>query len=261
MILVLVLIAIVIYLVAQNDRGKTVRHIKYGKREHKNNCIVLIVSAVLFLPFAVCFLLSFFSDFDALRISAFLSVLISISFCSGLLLVVACIKSIESFIYLKQLEQNGYIIPESRKDYDGSLNNLPRVDEKAADDITIKDNATGRDKSALVLSLVSGVVTVAFVFRSVFFIKKWSFIGTELAFDIVCMSVCVLFFLITSVVFFIQSSNEKYKHPVVCDDSRKNRFSFSGGISFIIIFTIIAVIGFVVLDCITKFIAVSRGLM
>ena len=264
MILVCVLIVIVIYLMLQRDRGKSVNPIKYGKKEHKSNCMVLIVSTILFLPFVVTLCLSFFTDLgneSMENINSLASILLSISFCSGLLFLVACIKTIESYLYLKQLEKNGYIIPDSRKDYEGSLKSLPKVQGAPADDNTKKDCTVGRDKATLVLSFLSAAVTVGFTVRSVYFIKKWSFLGSELAFDLICIGVCVLFFLISSIVFFVQSSNEKYKHPVVSDDSRKNRFSFSGGISFIIIFGIVAVIGFVVLDTITKFIAVSRGLM
>ena len=249
---VLILILVIVYLVFQRNNQRIPFPIKYGVREHKINCIILLISGILVLPFPVFILLSEL-DID-INFNAVLGVIASLSVSSILLLVAAILKTIESFLYLKNLKKNGYIIPESRKDYGGSLTNLPRENGEIINMELKNYSREGRDRATLILVALSACMVIAFTLATVKYVATWYFVKGNSEFITGCMIFAMVCWTITTVVFFIQSSNEKYKDRVLLDDERKTRFTFAGGLSFIIIMGLITLGCFTVANQMTSFI-------
>ncbi len=146
-----------------------------------------------------------------------------------------------SSFYLCRLKKYGYELPYRKKTYDYLLENLPKKEE-------IVSPRTGRNKESLILATGCLCMIAATVICMLVFNSENSIL--EDAWQISCFGgvPLILFWLFRFVMYVVQSDNAKYKDSVVVDDERKIRRPLENGLMEFVLFSLLTLVGFAVLD-------------
>lgn len=133
-------------------------------------------------------------------------------------LSVACyIALVAGWLYMKRLKGYGYKVPENKGDYDGKIENLPKL-------INVEETSIYSVHSKW-CSRACVLIFAVFLVLDVLYFLKWKFMKDN------CKSLFVLcfFFYLIWIIFALalkkQSNREKYRDDVEPDNKRKERWS------------------------------------
>lgn len=149
--------------------------------------------------------------------------------------------------YLKRLNRQGYIVPERAADYEGLLENLPKVDVIEYEEETYNK----RSKVFWIICIVMSIVVFAV---ALWFCYIWSFLGDSIVMMLIFLGVAELFWLILTWCFRKQMSNEKYKEDIETDNSRKSRMSSAGAIVLIVFMVWVTGTAMMLADAMMKYV-------
>lgn len=165
------------------------------RRYGKLSLISLIVIAVFILLLVVG---------DLMNNTVWIALVILGMPCSVILCLGAFLLYLDAKIYISDLDKKGYLIPESRRDYDYRLSNLYREEIEIQEDTINKRN--------LVLAIVAGVITLIVIIYNFTLAKRPH-------------PLALIIMLIITAIMFLQSFNRFYKNDIDIDveDCRKIR--------------------------------------
>lgn len=182
--------------------------IKYDKQQMKAIKITAVIATILFVVGIVLM---------QMEISG-TEVLILFALYIGAGLSLACYGALVSgWLYMKRLNGYGYEIPENKRDYDGKIENLPKLKNI--------DGTSVYSKHSKWCSRTCFLIFVMFLLLDVNYYFKWKFMEEN------CKSLfvlCFLFYLIWPVFALAlkkQSNKEKYRDDVEVDAARKERWN------------------------------------
>lgn len=218
-----------------------VNWIKYDQRQIK----ILRIMTVLFGILTVLSGILMFGDFDVFEKSAdligVLDVVYVVMFCSGLIsgpvFLCSLYQLLSGISYMRRLQQHGYEVPEDKRQYDYILEKLP-IQQLTADAVS---NAETRNKSSVILGVLSLVSLIILGISNVLYLVEWSFYHEEIIFMICMIFVIDIVLLVYCVLFFRQTNEVRYKNDVEIDSSRKNRMPFVEGVLTILILICLSV--------------------
>lgn len=182
--------------------------IKYDKLQMKAIKVTAVIAAILFVVGIVLV---------QMEISG-TEVLMLFALYIGAGLSVACYAALVSgWLYMKRLNGYGYEIPENKSDYNGKIENLPKLKNIDATSIYSKHSKW--------CSRACFLIFVIFLLFDVSYFLQWKFMEEN------CKSLFVLcfFFYLIWLVFALvlkkQSNKEKYRDDVEVDATRKERWN------------------------------------
>jgi len=260
MILVLLLIFVIFFIIYKNYKLKKLppnqTPIRFGKKEHRFHLICLLVSFLIILP---AILILAFDGFDYLDQHAdLIGIVVIIGEVTVLLFVISLFSCIDSYFYLRELVKRGYIIPESKHDYEGIISNLPKNPDFISNTEASLQNITneGRNKESLILASLSFILSVVIVIITIGFYEEWYFANI---WDVLVVFIfAILYWIVSGLVFCRQANNEKYKDRLDLESNKKIRASLGGGLTYVFLmggFTLLCVAAFMSL---MKFIIKNR---
>ncbi len=224
--------------------------IKYSRQSIKA-LVITIVSVIG--AFILC-IPSFFLKISDIK--GFLQLYVSISavalFIAPILLVYCIYKLIAGTFYLRRLKTIGFEIPDTRKEYDNNLRNVP------LDDSLYQENRYAVD--SIKLSVLSVVSALIFVLVIVLRIIKWSSYCymEETAPTFVFLLGYVIAFAGAFVVFIRQKNKDRYVDDVNLKDSRKVRINLCKGILDLMILLVIGMTGISIWDGVVEYVYKSK---
>ncbi|MGN0495870.1 MAG: hypothetical protein ACI4GW_06560 [Lachnospiraceae bacterium] len=133
-------------------------------------------------------------------------------------LSVACYGNLlAGWLYMKRLKCYGYQLPEKKRDYDGKIENLPKLTDVEETSLFYQYSIWGARFCIFIFAV--------FVLLDVFYLQQWKFMGEN------CKAVfvlCFFFYLVWIVLALVltkQSNKDKYRDDVETDTTRKERWS------------------------------------
>ena len=218
-----------------------VNWIKYDQRQIK----ILRIMTVLFGILTVLSGILMFGDFDVFEKSAdligVLDVVYVVMFCSGLIsgpvFLCSLYQLLSGISYMRRLQQHGYEVPEDKRQYDYILEKLP-IQQLTAD---VVSSAETRNKSSVILGVLSLVSLIILGISNVLYLVEWSFYHEEIIFMICMIFVIDIVLLVYCVLFFRQTNEVRYKDDVEIDTNRENRMPLVEGVLTIMILICLSV--------------------
>lgn len=120
-------------------------------------------------------------------------------------------------LYIKRLKGYGYKIPEKKSDYDGKVENLPKLDHVEETSIYSKHSKWG-SRACLLMFII-------FVVLDVIYYQQWKFMkDNSKSFFVLCF-LFYLIWVLFALVLKKQSNKNKYRDDVEPDVARKIRWS------------------------------------
>lgn len=181
--------------------------IKYDKQSMKMLKRISIVATILF----VIGIVLMFLEINGTELLMLFALYI------GAGLSIACyVNLVAGWFYMKRLKKYGYQIPEKKSDYDGNLENLPKVNNIEAASIFSR-HSRWCFRACILIFLFFFVLDVRYILQ-------WKFMKDN------CKSLFVLclFFYLIWIVFALalkkQGNKEKYRDDVEPDITRKERW-------------------------------------
>lgn len=189
------------------NKQKEVR-IKYDKQSMRLLKATAIAATILF----VVGLVLMFLEISGTEILVLLSLYIGAG-----LAAFSYLSLLAGWLYMRRLKGYGYEIPERKSDYDGKIENMPKINHVDATSIYSEHSKW----CARACILFFGV----FFILDVCFFLKWKFMKENCK----ALFVLCLFFYLIWVIFALalkkQSNREKYRDDVESDTTRKERWS------------------------------------
>lgn len=223
-------------------------NIKYDLKTIKRLQVIVIILAVLMLA-AISPM--FFIKYGSVIMRRYLNIYIL-----GVALfwptVILGLVYLDGRIYLKNLQKAGYELPYDKRDYDGKVENLPRLFDVEVDN-------EGQCKDSLKLSTMAGIFTGGLLIVWMKYLYQW-YIVDDSKVMLVYMSGLVLLWGIGAYTYYRQADNTKFRNLSEPEDGRKVRSSVARGIFTIVLCGIISVFLCSIPFSVTKYIAKTRAL-
>lgn len=164
--------------------------------------------------------------------------------------VVSAVRCFAAKMYLGRLEAFGYERPYNKKEYGNSLCNLPKREcknqnENELEDFSGKKAAEPKEdfgvKRSRYVAYTCLAIWLCFIAYNVVFLVSWSFYESAEAM-VLMLAIGESFWLILSLIFWLQCNPQKYKEDVEIDDARKNRYSIEASLFVIIFFLVVTIV-------------------
>lgn len=215
----------------KENESNTATHIKCDRRQMKAYIKGLFICGIIF----VLSLIVMQVDGKWLWNKWFSTGLMQVSLCGlmlgGLVLVLLIYLVLDGMTYFRRLEARGYEIPDDKKEYDSMLELLPRTNGEQVVEI----EGTVKNKTSKVLLGLCVLVYLVMLGLTIWYYRKWSFIGDDALFLLVIQLVTDVLWLCPIRLFYKQTDNRKYKDDVEIDASRKNRLHWVDGLILILV--------------------------
>lgn len=197
--------------------------IKYDKRSMTIIKVTSIVATILF----VVGIALMFMEINGTELPTLFALYIGAG-----LSVVCYVNLVAGWLYMKRLKKYGYMIPEKKSDYDGKIENLPKLNNVEDTSIFSEHSIWGYRACILIFAV--------FIILDVGYFLQWKFMKET------CKSLFVLcfFFYLIWILFALvlkkQSNKEKYRDDVEPDTTRKERWSLEENLLAMIILCLLS---------------------
>lgn len=215
----------------QENESNTATHIKCDRRQMKAYTKALFITGIIFL----LALIIMHVDSEWLWNKWFSTGLMLVSLyglmLGGLVLILLIYLVLDGVTYFRRLEARGYEIPDDKRQYDSMLELLPRTNGEWI----VESEETVKNKTSKVLLGLCVLVYLVMLGLTIWYYRKWSFIGDDALFLLVIQLVTDVLWICPIRLFNKQTDNRKYKDDVEIDAARKNRLHWVDGLVLILV--------------------------
>lgn len=215
----------------QENESNTATHIKCDRRQMKAYTKALFITGIIFL----LALIIMHVDSEWLWNKWFSTGLMLVSLyglmLGGLVLILLIYLVLDGVTYFRRLEARGYEIPDDKRQYDSMLELLPRTNGEWI----VESEETVKNKTSKVLLVLCVLVYLVMLGLTIWYYRKWSFIGDDALFMLVIQLVTDVLWICPIRLFYKQMDSLKYKDDVEIDAARKNRLHWVDGLVLILV--------------------------
>lgn len=156
------------------------------------------------------------------------------------LTVAAWAVYVDGLLYLKRLQNNGYMVPENKSKF-VHLEHLPKVEGYS-------QKEKGISKESVVLAVLCWVMALIILIAAVRFWNEHSAIPDIMMYCMVIIAGIVIFWLVSGICFWRQRLYSKFRDDVELDTNRKKRIHIVSGLGFVIGIMIASRVAFLYMD-------------